>query len=118
MPGGGANVMRQLQQMRQKMEEDMAAAREALEHETFEIVKGGIVTVVINGHQRVQSVTIKAEALDTSDEEWATDLADLITLAVNEAIEESQKRAAERMEAITGNLGGLGDLPGLSGLFG
>jgi DNA-binding YbaB/EbfC family protein len=118
MPGGGAGMIRQLQQMRQKMEEDMAAAREQLEHETFEISKGGVVTVVINGHQRVQSVMIKAEALDTSDPEWMTDLSDLLTLAVNEAIEESQRRAAERMEAISGNLGGLGDIPGLGGLFG
>ncbi len=111
-------MMRQVQQMRQKMEEDMAAAREQLEHEKFEISKGGVVTVVINGHQRVQSVMVKAEALDTSDPEWATDLSDLLTLAINEAIEESQRRAAERMEAISGNLGGLGDIPGLGGLFG
>jgi hypothetical protein len=111
-------MMRQIQQMQKKMEEDMAAAREQLEQETFEVSKGGVVTVVINGHQRIQSVTVKAEALDTSDPEWATDLSDLLTLAVNEAIETSQRRAAERMEAINSNLGGLGDIPGLGGLFG
>lgn len=124
IPGGGfggggmgnpQQMMRQLQQMRQKMEEDMAAAREALEQETFEFTAGGIVTVVINGHQRIQSVTIKADALDTSDAEWATDLQDLIVIAVNQAIEESQKRAAERMESISGN---LGSIPGLGGLLG
>jgi hypothetical protein len=124
IPGGGfggggmgnpQQMMRQLQQMRQKMEEDMAAAREQLEQETFEITAGGIVTVVINGHQRVQAVSIKHEALDTSDPEWATDLQDLIVIAINQAIEESQKRAAERMESISGN---LGSIPGLGGLFG
>lgn len=120
--GGGMpnpqGMMRQIQAMQKKMEEDMAAAREQLEQETFEISKGGVVTVVINGHQRVQSVTVKAEALDTSDPEWATDLSDLLTLAINEAIETSQRRAAERMEAINSNLGGLGDIPGLGGLLG
>jgi nucleoid-associated protein EbfC len=118
--GGGnqAGMMRQLQQMRQKMEEDMAAARDALEQETFEITTGGIVTVTVNGHQRIMGVKIKQEALDTSDPEWINDLQDLLVIAVNQAVEESQKRAAERMEAITGNLGGLGDMPGLGGLFG
>jgi len=117
MPGG-QNMMRQLQQMQQKMQEDMAAARDALEQEMFEVTKGGVVTVVINGHQRIQSITVKPEALDTSDPEWATDLSDLLTLAVNEAIEVSQAQAAARMESITGNLGGLSDMPGLGGLFG
>jgi hypothetical protein len=118
MPGGQAGMMRQLQQMRQKMEEDMAAARAALETETFEITTGGIVTVVINGHQRIQAITIHKDKIDLTDEEWANDLQDLLVIAVNQAVEESQKRAAERMEAITGNLGGLDGLPGLGGLFG
>jgi DNA-binding YbaB/EbfC family protein len=118
--GGGnqAGMMRQLQKMREQMEQDMAAAREALEQEVYEISKAGIVTVKINGHQRIQSVTIHTDKIDTTDAEWGTDLSDLVTLAVNEAIEESQRRAAERMEAITGNMGGLGDIPGLGGLFG
>ncbi len=34
---------------------------------------------------------------------------------INQAIEQSQLMAAKRMEAITG---GLGDIPGLSGLLG
>jgi nucleoid-associated protein EbfC len=115
--GGGGGMMRQIQKMQQKMQEDMEAARAALEHENYEISSGGVVTVVINGHQKIQSITIKAEALDTSDPEWATDLQDLMVIAMNQAIEESQRRAAERMEAISGNLN-LGDIPGLSGLLG
>jgi DNA-binding YbaB/EbfC family protein len=112
MPGGGMGMMRQLQ----KMQEDMAAAQEALANETFEVsVGGGAVTVVISGHQRIQSVTVKPESIDTSDEEWLTDLQDMLVLAVNQAIETSQTRAAERMEAITG---GLGNIPGLGGLLG
>lgn len=113
MPGGGGmGMMRQLQ----KMQEDMLAAQEALANETVEVnVGGGAVTVVITGHQRVQSVTIKPEAIDTDDPEWLTDLQDLLVVAVNQAIEQSQAMAAKRMESITG---GLGDIPGLGGLLG
>lgn len=115
--GGGmnqANLMKQMQQM----QDDMAKAQAALADEVLDVtVGGGAVTVSITGHQRVKSITIKPEALDTSDPEWATDLQDLLVIAVNQAVEESQKRAAERMEAITGNLSGM--LPGgLGGLFG
>ena len=49
-----------------------------------------------------------------TDEEWATDLQDILVIAVNEAIEKSQTMAALRMESITG---GLGSMPGLGGLF-
>jgi len=104
-------LMKQLQ----KMQEDMAAAQEALASETVEVTAGGIVTVVMTGHQRVQSVTIKADAVDTSDPEWVNDLQDLVMVAVNQAIEQSQTLAAQRMESITG---GLGDVPGLGGLLG
>lgn len=111
-PGGGnMGLMKQLQ----KMQEDMAAAQEALASETVEVTAGGIVTVVMTGHQRVQSVTIKADVVDTSDPEWVSDLQDLVMVAVNQAIEQSQTLAAQRMESITG---GLGDVPGLGGLLG
>jgi DNA-binding YbaB/EbfC family protein len=114
MGGGNMGMMKQIQ----KMQEDMQKAQEMLAEETLEIqAGGGAVTVVITGHQRVKSVTIKPELLDTSDPEWANDLQDLLVVAVNQAIEQSQARAAERMEAITGNLSGM--LPGgLGGLFG
>ena len=100
----------------QKMQDDMAQAQASLEHETVEVsVGGGAVTIVITGHQRVQSIAINKDVLDMSDDEWLTDLQDLITLAVNQAIEQSQSMAAERMESITGGLGGM---PGLGGLLG
>ncbi len=122
MPGGagmgggmGGNQMNMMKQL-QKMQQDMLAAQEALANETVEVsVGGGAVTIVITGHQRVQSIAINKDVLDMSDDEWLTDLQDLITLAVNQAIEQSQSMAAERMESITGGLGGM---PGLGGLLG
>ena len=109
---GGANPMAMLQ----KMQQDMAEAQESLESETTEVtVGGGAIKVIITGHQRVQSVEINPDVIDMDDEEWLTDLQDLLVAAVNQAIEQSQAMAAERMEAITG---GLGDIPGLGGLLG
>ena len=109
---GGANPMAMLQ----KMQQDMAEAQENLESETTEVsVGGGAIKIIITGHQRVQAVEINPDVIDMDDEEWLTDLQDLLVAAVNQAIEQSQAMAAERMEAITG---GLGDIPGLGGLLG
>lgn len=114
MPGGG-NPMKMMQQI-QKMQQDMQEAQAALETETVEVsVGGGALKVVITGHQRIQAININPELIDTSDEAWVEDLQDLLVLAVNQAIEQSQTMAAERMESITG---GLGDIPGLGGLLG
>src|SRR5579871_217300 len=107
--GSGASGMNNPQKMLQKMQEDMLAAQTALETETTEISKNGI-TIVITGHQRVQSITVDPATVDTTDSEWLTDLQDLLVVAVNESIEQSQAMAAARMESITG---GLGNIPGL-----
>lgn len=109
---GGANPMAMLQ----KMQQDMAEAQENLERETTEVsVGGGAIKIVITGHQRVQSVELDPNIIDPEDIEWLNDLQDLLVAAVNQAIEQSQAMAAARMEEITG---GLGDVPGLSGLLG
>lgn len=109
---GGGNMMK----MVQKMQQDMAEAQEKLASDTVEVsVGGGAITIVITGHQRVQSIKINPDVVDVSDPEWANDLQDLLVLAVNQAVEQSQSMAAEKMESITG---GLGNIPGLGGLLG
>ena len=113
-PGGLGNMMSQLQ----KMQSDMTEAQEQLEHETVEVsVGGGALTIVITGHQRVQSITVNPELIDTSDDEWLTDLQDLLVAGVNQAIEQSQTMAAAKMESITGGLD-MSGLPGLGDLLG
>jgi DNA-binding protein YbaB len=78
-------------------------------------VGGGAVTVVMTGHQRVQSITVNKAVIDLDDAEWLNDLQDLLVVAMNQAVEQSQIMAAEKMERITG---GLGNIPGLGGLLG
>ena len=95
----------------QQLQEEMARTQEALGEETVDVsVGGGVVRMVMTGHQRLQSVQIEPDILDPDDVEM---LQDLIMAAVNEAIEESQKLSAERMGALTGGL----DLPGMPGMF-
>lgn len=104
------NMMAQIQQMQQ----DMAAAQQALEHETVTVTAGGgAITIVITGHQRLQSIEIDRELLDPEEAEM---LQDMLIAGINSAIEQSQAMSAERMEGITGNMGGLNDMLGGLGL--
>ena len=113
---GGGGGMGGMMGKIQKMQAEMEKAQKELETETSEVsVGGGAITIVITGHQRVQSININPDMIDTDDEDWAQDLQDLMMLGVNQAIEESQTMAAERMEGI---YGGMGDIPGLGGLLG
>jgi nucleoid-associated protein EbfC len=100
-PGSGGsprNLMRQLQEMQDKM----AAEQAALGDETVEVtVGGGAVKVVMNGHQKLRSVTIDAALLSSDEQEM---LQDLIIAAVNEAVDRSQALAAERMGSVTQGL--------------
>jgi DNA-binding YbaB/EbfC family protein len=104
IPGGNPGMMRQIQ----KMQEDIVKAQEALAEETVEVeAGGGAIKIIITGNQRIKSVTIKPEALDTSDPEWINDLQDLLVVAANQAIEKSQELATERMNAASGGLSGM-----------
>ena len=105
-PGGGGGAGGMMQQI-QRLQEEMAKTQEALEQETLQVTAGGgVVTVVITGQQKIQSITINPEIIDPEDVEM---LQDLIVAAVNEALQKSQELAAERMGALTGGL----SLPGM-----
>jgi DNA-binding YbaB/EbfC family protein len=95
-----------LQQL-QKLQEEMVKTQEALGDETVTVTAGGgAITVVISGHQKIQSITIEPEVVDPEDVEM---LQDLVMAAVNEAIDKSRQLAADRMGALTGGL----SIPGL-----
>ena len=108
-PSAG-NLMNQFQEMQQQM----AEAQAQLENETVTVTAGGgVISIVITGHQRVQSIEINPELLDPEEAEL---LQDMLVAGVNAAIEQSQAMSAERMEGITGNMGGLNDMLGGLGL--
>jgi DNA-binding YbaB/EbfC family protein len=98
----------------QQMQQQMAEAQTALENETVTTTAGGgAITIVITGHQRVRSITIDPELLTADEAEF---LQDMLVAAVNTAIEQSQAMAAQRMESITGGVGGMDSLLGGLGL--
>ena len=66
---------------------------------------GGAVKVVMSGKQTVESVSIEPEALEDVDM-----LQDLVTAAVNDALNKSQEIASEKLSAITGGL----NIPGVT----
>jgi DNA-binding YbaB/EbfC family protein len=77
-----------------------------LQKETITIEKGdGAVKVEINGEQKIRKISIDPEYVDLEDigqlERWVED-------AVKEAIQDSQKLAAEKMQPMMGSLGELG----------
>lgn len=93
----------------QKMQAEMGRTQESLAQETFTVTAGGgAITVVITGHQRIQAIAIAPELLNPEDAEM---LQDMLVAGINNAIETSQAKAAERLEGLTGGL----DLGGLLG---
>lgn len=102
--GIGGGMLQQVQ----KLQEELAQTQEALAEESVTVTAGGgAISVVISGDQRIQSITIDPEVVDPDDVEM---LQDLVMAAVNEAIERSQKLAADRLGALTGGL----SIPGLT----
>lgn len=88
----------------QGMQTEMAKAQEELENEFVSVsYGGGAVTIEISGHQRVKSIEINPELIDPEEIDM---LQDMLVGAVNTAIEQSQTMSAERMEGITGGMGG------------
>ena len=108
-PGGRPDMRQQIV----KLQEQMLETQESLGNQTVTVTAGGgVVAVVMTGHQRMESITIDPDVVDPEDVEM---LQDLVTAAVNEAVEQSQALAAEQLGALTGGLGGLGSLGGLLG---
>lgn len=77
-----------------------------LEKHIITVEKGdGAVKVEINGEQKIKKVHIEPSAVDLDDigqlERW-------IEEAIKDAIQQSQKLAAEKMQPMMGALSGLG----------
>lgn len=95
-------MLKQVQQLQAKMakvQEELAAAM------VEATAGGGAVKAVVNGEQKLVSVTIDPDA--TEDVEM---LQDLVVAAVNEASDKAKELAAQRMQEVTA---GLGLPPGL-----
>ena len=103
--GNFANIFEQAQQQMHKQQEELKNTY--VEGNSG----GGKVTVTINGHQQLIKIRIDPEII-SSDPEDVELLEDMITAAVNQAIEKSKKLAGEELSKLTGgmNLGNIMDM--------
>jgi nucleoid-associated protein EbfC len=96
-------MMKQAQQLQAKMlklQEEMASKTVATTS------GGGMVKVVANGRQQLESIQIEKEVVDPDDVEM---LEDLILAAVNDALVKSHEMVSQEMSKLTGGL----NIPGL-----
>ncbi len=103
MAKGLGNIMKQAQQMQQKM---ARMQEELLTREVEASAGGGMVTATVNGAQQLVNLNIEPSVVDPEDVEM---LQDLVMAAVNEAVKKSQVMAQEEMSKITGGM----NIPGL-----
>lgn len=98
----GKNIMAQVQELQEKL----VQAQEDLGDLTVEVTTGGgAVHLVMSGTQECREVTIDPNLLEAGDVEMTQDL---ILLAINQAIQESQALAAKQLSPLAGGLGQLG----------
>jgi DNA-binding YbaB/EbfC family protein len=91
-------VLRQAQDLQAKL---LKAQQELAEMTTEVSSGGGAIKIVVDGQQRIRSVSISPEAINGEDIEM---LQDLVMTAVNEAIQKSQDLAANHLSGLTGGL--------------
>ena len=99
MPGNMQSMMKQAQQMQQKLQEQIAAIR------VDASAGGGMVSVKMDGQKNVLSVRIDPEV--AGDVEM---LQDMVMAAFNEAAKKVDEESQSKMG---GMLGGLGLPPGM-----
>src|SRR3712207_3906081 len=99
LPGNMQSMMKQAQQMQQRMQEEIAQIRVEAS------AGGGMVTVKMDGNKRCLGVTIDPEA--AGDAEM---LQDMVMAVFNEAHQKVEEQAQGKM---SGMLGGMGLPPGL-----
>ncbi|MEW6143178.1 MAG: YbaB/EbfC family nucleoid-associated protein [Chloroflexota bacterium] len=98
------NIMRQAQELQARLAK---AQQELAEASVDGTAGGGVVTVTMDGQQRVKAVRISPDVVKAEDVEM---LQDLIVAAINEVTRKSQELASSRLSAITGGL----KIPGLT----
>ncbi|BAN53357.1 nucleoid-associated protein [Pseudomonas putida] len=100
MKGGMAGLMKQAQQMQekmQKMQEELANA------EVTGQSGGGLVSVVMTGRHDVKRVSID-QSLMSTDEDDKEVLEDLIAAALNDAVRKIEQSSQDKMGGMTAGM--------------
>ncbi len=103
--GGMGGNMQQLMRQAQQMQQKMVALQEELDARTYEAsAGGGMVSVKVSGKRELLELTIKPEAVDPDDVEM---LQDVILAAVNEALRTGETTRENEMAKASGGMGGM-----------
>lgn len=99
--------MNSMMKQAQKLQKKMLQAQQDLATKTVEASSGGgMVKVVANGAQKIESIVLEKEVVDPEDIEM---LQDLVLAAVNDALKKSQDMVSAEMGKLTGGM----NIPGL-----
>ena len=99
--------MNTMMKQAQKLQKKMLKTQEELAKKTVEAsAGGGMVKVVANGSQKIESIALEKEVVDPEDIEM---LQDLVLAAVNDALNKSQEMVSSEMGKLTGGF----NIPGL-----
>ena len=104
---GGNSGMGNIMLQARRMQGQIKQLQDELEEQTYEgSAGGGLVSVLVDGRQKVRRISITPDAINPDD---LDELSDLLTAALNMALCESQETSQSEMKKITGGL----NLPGL-----
>ncbi|MBW2655227.1 MAG: YbaB/EbfC family nucleoid-associated protein [Deltaproteobacteria bacterium] len=99
--------MNSMMKQAQKLQKKMLKTQAELATKTVEASSGGgMVKVIANGGQKIESIVLEKEVIDPEDVEM---LQDLILAAVNDALKKAQEMVSSEMGKLTGGL----NIPGL-----
>lgn len=92
----------------QRMQAQMALAQEELQNAVLEgAAGGGAVKASVSGHGDLLSISIAKEVVNPDDVEM---LEDLVLGAVKDALAKAKSLSEQKMNAVTGGMGGLSGL--------
>lgn len=96
------NNMHAMMKQAQKLQKKMLQTQQEMATKTIEASSGGgMVKVVANGAQKIESIVLEKEVVSPDDIEM---LQDLILAAVNDALAKSQEMVSSEMGKLTGGL--------------
>jgi len=99
--------MNSMMKQAQKLQKKMLQAQQDLATKTVEAsAGGGMVKVVANGAQKIESIVLEKEVVDPEDVEM---LQDLVLAAINDALKKSQDMVSGEMSKLTGGM----NIPGM-----
>lgn len=102
--GSMGDIMKQAQRMQQEL---MRVQEELGTRKVEASSGGGMVAVVVNGRQELESIVIEKDVVDPEDVEM---LQDLVLAAVNEGLSKAQEMVKEEMAKVTGGI----SIPGMN----